>query len=348
MKCVWFSFVVVWLFLTGCFQDRGNSNANDDVYDILNIYSDRHYPVDDTIYKMFENATGVKINLVKGKSEDLLARLQKESQATKADLLITADVGRLHQAKSAGFFQSVDISPALQYIPSYLYDEEGYWFGLTKRARVIVYAKERVEDYEIRDYEDLTHENWKGRIAVRSKENIYNQSLLASIIAANGEEEAINWVKGVVENMYQSPKGNDRDQVKAIFAGKADLAIINTYYLGQMHHSEDPLERKAAESVKVLYPNQLGRGAHINVSGAGVLKASKRKELAQQLIAFLLSPEIQELYAKENFEFPVHENVQTSQEVLSWGAFHEDQIELSKIGSLNATAIKVFDKGGWK
>lgn len=342
------------LILVGsCFSDQTESVTSDSVekdeeVKIVNVYSDRHYPVDDSIYARFEREFGIQVNLVKGKSEDLLSRIEKEGGATKADLLITADVGRLHQAKDAGFFQPVSLGDALANVPSYLYDEEGYWFGLTKRARVIVYSKERVKEGEIKNYEDLVDDQWKGRIAVRSKGNIYNQSLLASIIAANGEEVALEWVKGVVDNMYQSPKGNDRDQVKAVYAGKADLAIVNTYYIGKLMNSEDELERAAAQSVQVLYPNQENRGAHINVSGLGVLKASKNVEAAKKLIAFLLTPEIQEIYAKENYEFPVVKNVSASEDVLSWGSFKEDEVDLGKLGALNSTAIKVFDKGGWK
>ncbi len=331
--------------LVGCFSNRGKRTNSDAE---VNIYTDRHYPVDDTLFKNFEKEFGIKVNVVKAKSEDLLSRLEKEGSATKADILITTDAARLYQAKKLGFFQQMQKIKGFEAVPKYLKDTDGYWIGLTKRARVIVYSKDRVQASELSTYEDLANEKWKGRIAVRSKENIYNQSLLASLLAANGEEKTLEWVKGMVQNMYQSPKGNDRDQVKAIFGGKADVALVNTYYVGQMLNSDDQIEREAAESVVVFYPNQEGRGAHVNISGAGLIKHSKNTENAYLLLKYLLHPDNQRIFAKENFEYPVHPEVNVSKHVLAWGAFIEDTVELSRIGELNTAAIKLFDKGGWK
>lgn len=344
-----FSLFFVGLLVTSCFSDSEVSKEEvADFEEVINIYSDRHYPIDDTIYKRFEETHNIKVNLVKGKSEDLLARIEKEGDATKADLLITADVGRLYQAKSADLFQAVKHPEGIDKVNNYLYDQEGYWFGITKRARVIVYDPEKVNEEELTSYEDLANPEWKGRIAVRSKGNIYNQSLLASIISANGEDAALEWVKGVVNNMARPPKGNDRDQIKFVYAGKADLAIVNTYYLGKMLFSDDPVERVAGGEMEIFFPNQEGRGAHINVSGVGVLKASENVEAARKLIAYLLTPEIQELYAQANFEFPVVDGVELHETVESWGEFKEDTVQLNKIGENNTLAIKLFDKGGWK
>lgn len=336
------------MLLSSCFSGGTEETASTEEQQVVNIYTDRHYPIDDTLYAKFEKLHNIKVNVVKGKSEDLLSRIEKEGETTKADLLITADVGRLYQAKSAGFFQQIDLSNSLENVPAHLYDNDYNWFGLTKRARIIVYAKDRVEDGSILNYEDLLNKEWEGKIAVRSKENVYNQSLLASIIANVGEEAALEWVQGVVSNMYQAPKGNDRDQVKAVYAGKADLAIVNTYYVGQMLNSDDEVERLAANSIKVLYPNQDNRGAHINVSGGGVLKFSQNKENAKKLLEFLLEKESQKVFAEANYEFPVHKEVEASEDVQSWGDFKEDQTPLSKIGELNTKAIKLFDKGVWK
>ena len=332
--------------LLGCFSNSSNKSTED--FQVVNIYTDRHYPIDDTIYKTFENEYNIKVNVVKGKSEDLLSRIDKEGSSTKADLFITADIGRLFQAKKADFFKAINPPEELVNVPDYLYDEEGYWFGLTKRARVIVYAHDRISSEELSTYEDLMHPKWKGKIAVRSKENVYNQSLLAGIIAANGSDKSLEWVKGIVDNMYQSPKGNDRDQVKAVYAGKADIAIVNTYYIGQMLYSDDQLERKAAQSVTVFYPNQDGRGAHINVSGGGVLKHAKNAKNAEKLLAYLLEPNAQKLFAQANYEFPVNKTIPISHELITWGEFKEDKVDLNKIGQLNTSAIKLFDKGGWK
>ena len=348
-----FRILVFALFLlslfNSCFFDENTSITDQGTSgETINIYSDRHYPIDDTIYRTFERLHGIKINLVKGKSEDLLARLDKEDKATKADLLITSDVGRLIQAKNAGFFQPLPALEGEKLLAKKLVDNDRMWIGLTKRARVIVYHKERVDPAELSTYEDLSNDNWKGRIAVRSKENIYNQSLLASIIAHVGEEAALDWVKGVVQNMSRPPKGNDRDQIKQVHSGAADIAIVNTYYLGRMIHSEDQGEVEAAQNVNVFYPNQEGRGTHINVSGVGFIKWSKKTKLVQEFVDFLLSEEIQKHYANANFEFPVHPNVETNTTVKSWGKFKEDDLALTKIGELNTLAIKTFDKGGWR
>lgn len=341
--------LIVGVLLMGCFSNNNVSSEDTKEFNgVINIYSDRHYPIDDTIYKRFENTFNIKVNLVKGKSEDLLSRIEKEGDATKADLLITADVGRLHQAKAADLFQPIEYPEGIDKVSNYLYDEEGYWYGITKRARIIVYDPKKVKKNDLDTYEGLADPKWNGQIAVRSKGNIYNQSLLASIISANGEEVALEWVKGVVNNMARPPKGNDRDQVKFVYAGKANLAIVNTYYLGKMLFSDDPVERVAASNMELFFPNQKDRGTHINISGVGVLKASDNVKASSKLIAFLLAPEIQELYAQANFEFPVVKGVALHETVESWGSFKEDTVKLNTIGENNTLAIKLFDKGGWK
>lgn len=341
--------VIVLLFLAqSCFVDQNTGkNEEGETLTTLNIYTDRHYPIDDTIFRQFEKLNSVKINVVKGKSEDLLNRIDKEGAATKADIFLTADVGRIYQAKANGFFQPMQLPENINFVPDYLYDEDGFWVGITKRARVIVHAKD-FDASNLNDYEDLVLPEFKGQIAVRSKENIYNQSLLAAIIANNGEDAALDWVKGVVANMYQSPKGNDRDQVKAVYAGNASIAIVNTYYMGHMLTSDDPEEVKAAKSVKVLYPNQENRGTHVNISGGGVLKHSKQNALAEKLFDFLLSENVQGMYADGNFEFPVRAGIPVSEVVAQWGGFKEDNTPLESIGRRNTQAIKLFDIGGWK
>lgn len=331
--------------LSSCFVDEANVVSGEQV---VNIYTDRHYEIDDSIYAKFTKETGVVVNVVEGKAAGLLQRIELEGDSTRADLFFTSDVGRLVQADEKGFFGSVS-SPILdKNIPAHLKSSKGNWFGLTKRARVIVYRKDSISKDELSTYEDLTNPKWQGRIAVRQSNNVYNQSLLASIIAANGEDSASNWVAGVVANMYQDPSGNDRDQVKAIYAGKADVAIVNTYYVGKLLNSENELERNAGNAVSVFYPNQNGIGAHINVSGAGVTKNSSNKVNAIKLLEFLSSEEVQAEFAEANYEFPVNSNVKPSGLVVSWGEFKEDTVPLEKIGELNTKAITLFDKGGWK
>jgi iron(III) transport system substrate-binding protein len=348
MKIYLLAQIFVSLFLlSACFQNT-QSNEDESITSELNLYSDRHYPIDDSIFSLFTEEYGIRVNVVKGDAQDLLARVEKEGAATKADVLITTDIARLYQAKASGLFRKANISEALKDVPEYLFDAEGFWFGLTKRARIIVVSKDRLGESDILNYEDLADAKWMGRIAMRPKDNVYNQSLLAGFIAANGEENALNWVKQVVANLYDNPKGNDRDQVKAIYAGNADASVVNTYYLGKMFTSDDPLEVKAAESVRIIFPNQDNRGTHINVSGAGVLAHAKNVSEAELFLQFLLSEQIQKIYAEGNFEYPVLSTVKSSDILSGWGEFKEDKLSLNRLGELNSTAIKLFDMGGWK
>lgn len=331
---------------------EGETNAVEnevaEVQEELNIYTDRHYEVDRVLYDLFEAETGIKVNILPGNPEELLSRMKNEGDRGFADIYFTADVARLYQAQAAGFFQNSSSAVLDSIIPSYLREENGQWYGLTKRARIIAYAKDRVDTSMLSTYEDLANAKWKGKIAVRASNNVYNQSLLASIIANDGEEAALAWATAVVANMYQAPSGNDRDQVKAVFAEKADLAIVNTYYVGKLLNSEDPLEKEAGESVNIYFPNQSGRGTHINISGLGILNGAKNAENAMKLIEFLAQEKAQEQLAEANYEFPVNKNVPASQLVQSWGTFKEDTLSLQTIGELNATAIQLFDKAGWK
>lgn len=347
MRYTYLLLILFTLLFSSCFHDS-SKNESAETNEVINIYTDRHYPIDDTLFAQFEKEYGIKINVVKGDALELLARLEKEDSSTKADLFITTDVARIVQAKSSGIFKPIKHPENCSNVPAHLYDEDGYWFGLTKRARVIVYSKERVQPSEVLNYEDLMTAKWKGKVSIRSKDNVYNQSLLASIIAANGKDAALDWVKGIVANSYKEPSGNDRDQVKAIYAGKADVAFVNTYYIGKMLTSDDSLEVAAGKSVSILYPNQNNRGSHVNISGVGVIKSSKNTENASKLINYLLSDKVQKLYAEANFEFPVSQNVKVSNIVAEWGDFKEDNVSLGEVGKLNTQAIKLFDEGGWK
>lgn len=340
------------IIFTSCFSDietvSSEPNKKDEHTKVVNIYTDRHYDVDVELYTQFEKENGIKVNVVEGKTQELLERLEKEGDNSIADIYFTADIARLFQAKDAGFFQPSNSEILEQNIPSHLRGEDGSWYGLTKRARVIVFSKDRVDPTQLSSYEALANPEWKGRVAVRSSANVYNQSLLASIIANCGVDDSEKWAKGVVANMYQAPSGNDRDQVKAIYAGKADVAIVNTYYVGKLLNSDDELERIAGEAVSIYYPNQEGRGAHVNVSGVGIIKSAPNKENAIKLIEFLSAKSSQTKLAEANYEYPVNPGVKASEVVQSWGDFKEDTTALSKIGSLNTTAIKVFDRAGWE
>lgn len=344
-------FILSFVLIAGCSnapKEESTNNSKEQNKGEVNLYTSRHYETDDALYKAFTKETGIKVNVVKGEENELIERLSREGAATQGDLFLTADAGRLHWAKEKNLLQSVESETLQNNIPANLRDEDNQWFGLTKRARVIVYSKERVKPSDLSTYENLTEPKWKGKVLVRPSENVYNQSLLASFIALNGEEEAKEWAKGMVENMARTPQGNDRDQAKAIVAGEGDVAIMNTYYVGNMLNSEDPEEVKVAEQVGVFFPNQDTNGTHINVSGVGLTKHAKNKENAIKLMEYLSSEEAQGQFAEANYEYPVNPNVEPSELLKSWGEFKEQDINLTKLGENNAKAVQLFNEVGWK
>jgi iron(III) transport system substrate-binding protein len=316
----------------------------------VNVYSHRHFDTDKKLFKMFEKQTGIKVNVVKDKASKLIKRIESEGKNTPADVLITADVGRLVLATDKGILQRVT-SPLLdESVPSNLRSDEGYWYDITKRARVIMYHKDRVKPSDLSTYADLTSKKWHKKILIRKSNNIYNQSLLASFIASDGEVAATKWAKGIVNNMARKPAGNDRDQMKAVAAGMGDIAVVNTYYVGKLLNSKKSAEVRVGKKMGVFFPNQgVGeRGAHINISGAGVIKWSKNRRNAITFLEFLASPQAQELFAKANYEYPVNPKVEPSDLLKSWGTFKEDTTPLEAFGRNNANAVKVFNKVGWK
>ena len=314
----------------------------------VNVYTHRHYKADQELFAQFEKETGITVNVVNAKADELMQKMSLEGAQSPADVLITVDAGRLVRAKNKGLLQSASSDFLNKTIPSHLKDTDNHWFALTKRARVIVYNPEKVKAKELSSYEALTNKKWKNKILIRSSDNIYNQSLLASIIANNGEEKASEWTKGIVANMARSPKGNDRDQVKAVVAGEGDIAIVNTYYIGKLLNSKNPDEVLAGKGIKVFFPNQNDRGTHINVSGAGVAKYAPNKENAIKFIEFLSSKKSQEVFAKANYEYPVNREVVSSDLLKSWGEFKEDTLSLTKLGENNKKAVIIFDQSSWK
>jgi iron(III) transport system substrate-binding protein len=314
----------------------------------VNLYSARKENLIKPLLDRFTSETGIKVNLVTGKADALLQRLQSEGRNTPADLLITTDAGRLHRAKMAGLTQVVESSALTLQVPSSFRDPEGHWFGLSLRARPILYVKGAVEPEMLSSYEALSDPAWKGRICIRSSNNIYNQSLIASLIAANGLQATEAWARGLVENLARPPRGGDRDQIKAAAAGICDIAIANTYYLAGMLTSKDAAQREAAAKLAVFWPNQQGRGAHVNVSGASVTQAAKNRDNAIRLLEFLVSEEAQSWYAEANGEFPVRSDVAASDLLESWGTFKMDTLNLSKLGEFNPDAVRLMDRAGWK
>ena len=314
----------------------------------VNLYTSRHYETDQALYEAFTEETGITVNVVEGKGDELMERLNQEGESTEADLFITADAGNLYVASESDLLQPVESDVLNENIPEKYRDVDNEWFGLTKRARVIVYDKERVDPSELSTYEALAEPEWEGRVAIRSSSNMYNISLLSSLIELNGAEEAAAWTEGIVNNMAIEPQGGDRDQAKFVAAGQADVAVMNTYYVGGMLNSEDPEEVKVAESIGVFFPNQETTGTHVNISGIAMTQHAKNADNALKLMEFLSQEESQQQFASANYEYPVNPDVEIAGLLESWGEFTEQDINLSVLGENQQEAIRLFDQAGWK
>ncbi|MEL7059357.1 MAG: Fe(3+) ABC transporter substrate-binding protein [Acidobacteriota bacterium] len=316
---------------------------------VVNVYSARHYDTDQTLYDRFEAETGIAVNVIEGDSAALLERLTREGEQSPADVFITVDAGRLHQAAEAGIFQPTASDLLNERVPASLRHPDGLWFGLTKRARVIVAAKDRVAADAIASYEDLADPAWSGRLLIRSSTNVYNQSLVGSLIADLGEEAVEEWCRGVVANFARPPQGGDRDQIRAVAAGEGDLAVVNTYYLAQMIAATDkPADQEAAAQVAVIFPNQGGRGTHVNISGAGVVAGAANAEHGVRFLEFLTGEEAQNVFAGGNKEYPVVDGIAPVPELASFGEFEEDDLNASVFGGNNRAALMLMDRCGWR
>jgi iron(III) transport system substrate-binding protein len=314
----------------------------------VNIYSHRHYDTDQALYHAFEEETGIKVNIVTANADELIQRLKSEGDLSPADILITADAGRLGYAKEIGLLQSFSSEIIEDNVPAAYRDFAGYWTGLTLRGRVVVFDTAITDGSELSTYEALAEPVFKDQILIRSSSNIYNQSLLASLIAHNGAEAAYKWAEALVGNMARDPKGNDRDQMKSLIAGEGRYAIVNTYYIGLLLNSTNSNEREVGERIGVFFPNQNGRGAHVNISGAGITTYAPNRDNAISLLEFLTSEASQALFAQANYEYPVREGISLNPTVAKWGEFKKDTLSLSKLGELNTEAVKIFDQSGWK
>ncbi len=313
----------------------------------VNVYSSRHYGNDDELFNGFTEKTGIKVNRIEGNGSALLERLKSEGEAGPADVFITVDAGMFWRAEEEGIFEPISSEVLEARIPAHLRDPEGEWFGFSKRARVIYVDPEQVANPPKR-YEDLANEEYKGKICIRSSSNIYNLSLMASIIAADGEEAAQNWANGVVANMARDPEGGDTDQIKAVGAGQCGISVGNTYYFVRLLTGDDEELRKMAERLVIVFPNQEDRGTHVNISGAGVVKGAANKENAIKLLEYLASDEAQEHFANGNNEYPVVEGVAANAAVIGLGSFKEDELNVSTLGKLQPEAAKMMDRAGWK
>ena len=314
---------------------------------VLNLYTARHYQTDEALYEGFTKATGIKVNRIEAGEDAIIERIKQEGARSPADVVVTVDAGRLWRAEQAGILQPVRSRILEERIPAALRHPEGYWFGFSTRARPIFYAKGKVDPATLRTYEDLADPRFKGKICIRSSSNIYNLSLMSSMIVANGPEKAQAWAKGVVANMARAPKGGDTDQLKALAAGECDIAVANTYYYVRLMKSSKPDEKAIADKIGVIWPNQGNRGTHVNVSGAGVAKHAPHREAAIKFLEYLASPAAQTYFAEGNNEYPVAGKV-ANRELASLGDFRKDSVNVTLLGRNQGAAQQVYDRAGWK
>ena len=320
--------------------------------DEVNVYTSRHYDSDNALYEEFTEDTGIKVNIISGKGSALLQRLKAEGSNSPADIFFTVDAGNLWKIQKENLLQSIKSEKVLNVVPANLRGPNNEWTAVAKRARVVFYNPQTVKETEIMDlnYEDLANSEWKNRIVIRSSTNMYNQSLVASLISNNGEMQTERWAKGLVKNFARKPQGNDRSQIIAVANGEADLAIANSYYIGIMLSGSAGIEQlEAAKKVKMYFPNQRNRGVHVNISGAGILKNSPNVENANLFLEFLLSKRVQKYMVDKSYEYPIVEGVLPSKEIAGFGLnFIEDQTSVKQFGELNPSAVRLMDRSGWK
>jgi iron(III) transport system substrate-binding protein len=314
---------------------------------VVNVYSARHYPSDQTLFDMFTKETGIAVNAIQGVAEELMQRQQMEGDSSPADVLITVDAGNLWRAEQWNLLQPIQSEILNKEVPPNLRHPDNLWFSFSTRARVILRDKNKVQAEDIPTYESLADPKWHGKILITTSNSIYNQSLLASIVEADGSEKAEAWAKGLVANLARKPEGADTEQALALAAGVGALAVSNSYYFGRLL-GRDEETRKKLDHIGIVFPNQNDRGTHINVSGGGVAAFAPNKENAIKFLEFLISPEAQKVFADANYEFPIRAGVEPIDVVKSWGTFKADPVNVSALGKNNAEAVRIMDRAGWR
>ena len=339
------TFLILLAMLTSCMDENQTDEPS---VEEVNLYSSRHYDTDQALYDNFTKATGIKVNLIEAGADELIARIQSEGVASPADLLVTVDAGRLWRAEQAGIFQPINSAVLVDRLPDNMRHPEGLWMGLSKRARVIVYNRAAGMPEPLTTYADLADPAHRGKVCIRSSSNIYNISLMASIVARNGEAAAEEWAAGVVANFARKPQSNDTGQIRAVASGECGIAIANTYYLARLAASEDPKDQAVASAVGIVFPDQGGNGTHINISGAGLVTTAPNPENAVRFLEYLASDQAQLLFANGNNEYPSVPGIAAASTVVALGDFAEDSLNISELGENQATAVMVFDRAGWK
>jgi iron(III) transport system substrate-binding protein len=341
------------LILGACGADRGNEAekpaTGEKVSDaVVNVFSSRHYDTDLALYEDFTAATGIQVNRIEAGADELIARIQSEGEFSQADLLITVDAGRLWRAEQAGILAVVESEELGSRLPDNLRHPGGLWFGLSTRARVIIYNKAAGLPDGLANYEDLANPAHADKVCIRSSGNIYNISLLASIVSRHGSEAAEEWARGVVANFAREPQSNDTGQIRAVASGECQIGVVNTYYIARLIESDNPEDNAAVNSIGVVFPNQGSTGAHVNVSGAGVIKSAPNRENAIRFLEYLTTDSAQQYFANGNHEYPAIVGIAGSEALQSLGTFEPDSLNARELGIHQAEAVKVFDRAGWK
>ena len=315
--------------------------------EVLNLYSSRHYDTDERLYSDFTEATGITINRIEGKADELLARMQAEGVNSPADLLLTVDTSRLKRAKDMGLLQSTDSAVLEDKIPANLQDVDNQWFGFSQRARIIFYDKESVSNPP-QTYAALADPAYEGQVCIRSSSNVYNQTLLASIVTHAGEAAATDWAKGVVANMARAPQGGDTDQLRGIVSGECAIAVSNTYYFARALRTEVDGLSADIDRIGVIFPDQDGNGAHVNLSGGGVAAHAPNRDNAVAFLEYLASDQAQQYFSAGNDEYPTVKGVALAASVAQLGDFSADAVSLSDVAENIPTAQKIFNAVGWE
>jgi iron(III) transport system substrate-binding protein len=328
--------------------EQAGNQTNNQGDQVVDVYSARHYDIDDQLYAEFTQDTGIQVNVLKGEPDELIERIKNEGEQSPADVFLAVDAGRLWRAQEAGIFQPASSEVLNTAVPENLRSPEKDWFGLTTRARVLVYNKAKVKPSELSTYEALADPQWKGRICVRSSGNVYNQSLVGSMVETEGAEATERWVKGLVANFARQPEGGDVDQIKAVAAGQCDVAIANHYYWARLAKSDEASDLEITEKTAVFFPNQGDRGTHINISGMGLVKGAPHPENALKFMEFLVSPAAQKVFAEGNNEYPILKDVEIDPIVAKLGEFKVDTVNVASYGRNNPEVTEIVDRAGWK
>ncbi len=317
--------------------------------DTLNLYTARHYQTDEALYQGFTKATGIQINRIEGKEDELFERIRREGPASPADVFLTVDAARLHLADEAGIFAPVKSELLEQRIPEQFRGDGSRWFGYSYRARVIAYNPEKIKPEQVDSYADLAAPELKGKLCVRSGGHVYNRTLVSAVMAHQGEEQAQRWAEGIVDNLARAPKGGDTDQMRAVAAGECDVAIGNHYYYARLMASSKPEDQAVVSKVAISFPDQDAQGTHVNISGGGMLKHAPNPEAAVKFLEYLASDEAQAYFANGNNEWPVVKGVKLDNPQLArMGDFKVDSLSIAKMASETPAAQRLIDRAGWK